>query len=132
MNRVVFDTNTLVSSALKENSTSRKAFQKAVETSVFLASDETLKEFDEVIFRSKFDKYISLAKRQAFFDYYISLVNIFSVELKLTDCRDPKDNKYLELAVTGSAEIIVTGDNDLLVLHPFREILIVNSTTFLE
>jgi uncharacterized protein len=50
---------------------------------------------------------------------------------QINECRDPKDNKYLELAVSGKAEAIVTGDTDLLVLHPFRDIQIVTPQEFL-
>jgi len=46
-------------------------------------------------------------------------------------CRDPKDNKYLELAVAANASCIVTGDQDLLVLNPFRNIPILTSADFL-
>jgi uncharacterized protein len=34
-------------------------------------------------------------------------------------CRDPKDDKFLELAVNGAAQLIITGDADLPALHPF-------------
>jgi predicted nucleic acid-binding protein len=49
----------------------------------------------------------------------------------VTDCRDPKDNKFLELALSGKATHIVSGDEDLLVLHPFRGILILMPQAFL-
>ena len=48
------------------------------------------------------------------------------------ECRDPKDDKILELAVTAHASHIVTGDSDLLVLDPFREIKIVTAEEFLK
>ena len=47
-------------------------------------------------------------------------------------CRDAKDDKFLEVAVNGKADYLITGDRDLLVLHPFREIQIVSPATFLE
>ena len=47
-------------------------------------------------------------------------------------CRDPKDNQFLELAVNGQADFIVTGDEDLLVLHPFRAIPILTPRDFLH
>lgn len=50
----------------------------------------------------------------------------------ITICRDPKDNKFLEVAVAGRADVIVTGDDDLLVLHPFAGIPIVSPSTFLQ
>jgi predicted nucleic acid-binding protein len=46
-------------------------------------------------------------------------------------CRDPKNDKFLELAANGSAGAIVTGDNDLLALHPFRGIPVLTPTAFL-
>jgi len=50
----------------------------------------------------------------------------------ITACRDPKDNKFLEVAVAGQAEVLVTGDEDLLVLHPFEGIPIVTPVDFLR
>ncbi|WP_079680589.1 putative toxin-antitoxin system toxin component, PIN family [Planktothrix sp. PCC 11201] len=49
----------------------------------------------------------------------------------IEECRDPKDNKYLELAVSGNADYIITGDKDLLVLNPFRAISIITVDQFL-
>ena len=49
----------------------------------------------------------------------------------ITDCRDPKDNKFLELAVASNAPFIITGDDDLLVLNPYRDINILKSGDFL-
>jgi putative PIN family toxin of toxin-antitoxin system len=50
----------------------------------------------------------------------------------ITACRDPKDDALLEVAVAGRADVIVTGDEDLLVLHPFRGIGIVGPARFME
>jgi predicted nucleic acid-binding protein len=49
----------------------------------------------------------------------------------VTECRDPTDNKFLELALSGRGSHVVTGDSDLLVLHPFRKIAIVTPQSFL-
>jgi putative PIN family toxin of toxin-antitoxin system len=53
-------------------------------------------------------------------------------KIEITECRDPKDNKFLELAVAGNADCIVTGDNDLLVLNPFRNIRIITPKEFID
>jgi putative PIN family toxin of toxin-antitoxin system len=50
---------------------------------------------------------------------------------QITACRDPRDNKFLEIAIAGKADVIVSGDEDLLVLHPFRNIPIVTPVRFL-
>ena len=45
---------------------------------------------------------------------------MIEVSVQIDDCRAPKDNKFLALAVDGYANIIISGDGDLLVLDPFR------------
>ena len=50
----------------------------------------------------------------------------------ITDCRDPKDNKFLELGASANASCIITGDRGLLILHPFSGIPILNSVGFLN
>lgn len=52
--------------------------------------------------------------------------------VRVTDCRDAKDNKYLELAVSAGAEIPVSSDDDLLVLNPWRGIQIVRPADYLN
>jgi predicted nucleic acid-binding protein len=53
------------------------------------------------------------------------------VTATVVECRDPQDNKFLELAVSGLATHLITGDGDLLALHPFRGIAIVTPQGFL-
>lgn len=48
------------------------------------------------------------------------------------DCRDVRDNHILEVAVNGQAQVIVTGDEDLLVLNPFRGITILRPADYLK
>ncbi len=103
-----------------------------VDLGEILASSETIQELNDVLFRSKFDKYVSVEERQVFIMNYLAVAKVLPVKLKLNECRDPKDNKFLELALTGSAEFIVTGDEDLLVLHPYHSVQIVNSSLFLD
>jgi putative PIN family toxin of toxin-antitoxin system len=57
---------------------------------------------------------------------------LFKPKISFTDCRDTKDNKFLELAVSANASCIITGDKDLLVLNPFRGIPILNAADFLN
>ncbi len=133
MIKVVLDTNTLVSTALNENSVSGKAFEKVRGDGYNpLTSQATLAELGEVLFRGKFDKYVSAENRKQFFADYVDLASMLQVEITITDCRDPKDNKFLELAVIGEAKVIISGDSDLLVLNPYRGILIMNSSGFLD
>ena len=57
---------------------------------------------------------------------------LVEVTMHVGECRDPQDNKFLELAASGRALCIVSGDQDLLVLHPFRGIPIVTPRGFLD
>lgn len=129
--RAVFDTNVLVSALLFEHSTPAQAFFSAMTQGEFLISSSLVDEISRVVYRPKFDRYITDSQRE---DFLISLVQtgtLIEVTETINACRDPKDNMILELAVSGKAEVIVTGDSDLLVLHPFREIAIFNPQTFL-
>ena len=57
---------------------------------------------------------------------------LVAITEQINDCRDPNDNKFLELAVCGNADVLVTGDDDLLALNPFRGIAIVTPRDFLN
>lgn len=129
--RVVFDTNVLVSALLFEDSTPAQAFFFATANGAVLISAELVNELQRVIYRPKFDRYISNSQRE---DFMLSLVETGELALiteTINICRDPKDNMILELAVSGNADVIVTGDDDLLTLNPFTEILILTPQAFL-
>jgi len=95
-------------------------------------SAEQLLEIKEVLNRPKFKKYVSKSE----IDALIELLSLKIVEpviyQKITDCRDEKDNMILEEAVYGNADYIITGDDDLLVLNPYRWIKIVELRSFLK
>jgi putative PIN family toxin of toxin-antitoxin system len=83
--------------------------------------------------REKFDRYISRATRTAFLeDLQNSAIFVPTSALHSTveDCRDPDDNKFLELAVAVDAKAIITGDEDLLALDPWRGIRILRPAAF--
>ena len=130
--RIVFDTNTLVSAALSESSVSFLAFKKGLDIGRFLISEKTIDELSDVLFRPKFEKYVSFEKRQQFLIRYLKIVETIIPTETIIDCRDAKDNKFLEVAVSGKATILVSGDNDLLVLNPYRNIKILTSSQFLN
>jgi uncharacterized protein len=129
--RLVLDANVIVSSVLSAQGKARQAFDLAISTGIVLMSDDTFAELSEVLLRPKFDRYSNRAKRETFLDELLGLVEFVEITVQINECRDPKDNKYLELAMSGKADSIVTGDEDLLVLHPFRQIPIVSIQTFL-
>jgi uncharacterized protein len=129
--RLVIDANVIVSSVLSAQGKARQTFDLAISTGIVLMSNDVFAELSEVLLRPKFDRYSNRAKREAFLDELLGLVEFVEITTQIDECRDPKDNKYLELAVSGEADSIVTGDEDLLVLHSFRQIPIVRIQTFL-
>ncbi|MGN6602436.1 MAG: putative toxin-antitoxin system toxin component, PIN family [Ginsengibacter sp.] len=129
----VFDTNSLVSGLLIEGSTTARAIDRAIKLGNLVFSNETLDEFIEVLFRKKFDKYFLNNEERWDAIRRISDVGFFFSPLEIiTDCRDPKDNKFLEVAFAAKASCIVTGDKDLLILNPFRRIRILTANNFLD
>lgn len=129
--RTVIDTGVVVSAVLLPRSVPRQAFDRAAAGGRLLVSEETIAELDDVLRRPKFDKYLSEARRLEFLAALIRQAEVIDVVDVVTDCRDPKDTMFLALALSGKASHIVTGDSDLLVLHPFRGILILSPRSFL-
>ena len=118
--RIILDTNVLVSAALSGSSIPGKVFDEVLEEHIILASKESCTELEEVIWRKKFDSYITPDERRFFLNVFINEAQIVGTKEKITACRDPKDNMLLELAVSGQADYIITGDRDLLALNPFQ------------
>jgi uncharacterized protein len=128
----VFDTNVLVSALLFTNSSPRKAFELALDIGKILISKETVDELNQVLSRPKFERYISQPKRERFLVDFVQKSELIEIQEKIDECRDPKDNKFLELAINGKATAIISGDKDLLILHPFRGIPILTVSQFLD
>src|SRR5438093_13378347 len=114
--RTVIDTDVAVSAVLLPRSVPRQAFDAAAAHGKLLVSEATVAELDEVLRRPKFNKYVPEEKRLEFLAALVQEADQVDVTEEITACRDAKDNKFLELAVSGKASHIITGDPDLLVL----------------
>ncbi len=132
MYRYVFDANVIVSAALLPGSVRRQAFDVACAKGVILLSQAMLTELDDVLRRPKLNKYVSEHERMRFLIALLHEGELVDVAEMISDCRDPKDNRYLELAVGGHATCIVSGDADLLCLNPYRGIPILAARIFLN
>jgi putative PIN family toxin of toxin-antitoxin system len=130
--RVVLDTNILISRLLSRRSVPAQAVDLALTHHRILASEATLMELAEVLGRAKFDPYLTIGERQDFLRMFDRIAERIEVVRTVQACRDPRDDKFLELAVEGEADIIVTGDNDLLILDPFRGVSILTPARFLD
>lgn len=129
--RYVFDTNTLLSALLFEHSTPGQALFQALQRGEILLSQATLEELGEVLQREKFDRYVTTAQREEFLDALVDRATFIEATEEVHVCRDSRDDKFLELAISGAAVYIISGDSDLLSLHHFGDVAIITPAEFL-
>jgi uncharacterized protein len=129
--RVVFDTNVVISGLLSKTSTPAQALELAILRDEIVATTATLGELMTKLLSPKFDRYVSRERRDALLLRLAPLVEVVEVVHLVRASRDPKDDKFLEAAVNGRADVLVTGDRDLLDLHPFRGIAILTPADYL-
>jgi putative PIN family toxin of toxin-antitoxin system len=130
--RVVLDTNVFISALLSSSGKPFASLSWALDNATILASRELIFELTTRLARPKFAKYVSEERRNAFVSEMALLTIQIEVSGALKACRDPDDDKLLEIAILGQADCIVTGDQDLLVLDPFLGVRIMTPAAFLE
>ncbi|MEX2310424.1 MAG: putative toxin-antitoxin system toxin component, PIN family [Pirellulales bacterium] len=129
--RIVLDSNSLVSGFLFPQSIPGQALDLVLRRYLLLMSIEVAAELTEVMRREKFERFLSRQHHEEVVADTIRDSKFVATSTIIKDCRDPNDNKFLELAVDGLASAIVTGDADLLSLHPFQGIAILKPRDFL-
>lgn len=129
--RVVVDTNVFVSAAPKDQSLPSVALHLATQRAVLLKSAATEAQLLDVIARPYLAPLIAPATLDWFRQLMAKATSVTIIE-RITACRDSTDDKFLELAVSGNADFILTGDADLLTLNPFRGIRIVKPSAFVR
>ena len=130
--RIVIDTHVYVSRAFRSSSVPGLAVAKAWTTGIPLISEPTWDELRAVFVRKKFSPYISTDSVQVFLDLIREISELIEIPAPIRACRDPHDDKFVELAVYGRADILISGDDDLLRLHPIRGIAILTPADFLN
>lgn len=130
--RYVLDANVIVSGLLFPRSLPGQAFTEARTRGNMLLSDDTVQELVAVFRRAKFDRYILSEERDRLLGALVrEAMHVVPTE-RISLSRDPKDDKWLELAVAGNADYLVTGDDDLLVLDGYRGIKITTPADFVR
>ncbi len=131
--RVVLDTNVLISAALSPNGAPRMVVDAVrSENGVLLFSDETFDELRSRFYRPKFDRYIGREGRAIYLAQLETVSEWVSIAGAKLGCRDPDDDKLLETALMGEADCLITGDRDLLEMSPFQAIPILTPAGFLD
>ena len=127
----MLDASTVVGAAIRRGSVPDQAMRLAFATDRVAVSDDMIAELMDVLYRPKLARFVNPELR----DDVLSLLDTdgvtFTPTERVTDCRDPKDNLYLELALVAGAERIVSSDQDLLVLHPWRGVRILRPAEYL-
>jgi putative PIN family toxin of toxin-antitoxin system len=130
--RIVIDTSVLISALLSVTSTPARALERAITEGQLLASNATLRELVERFESRPLDRCVSREQRERLLQRLLPLVEIVGIVQSIRASRDPKDDQFLEVAVNGRADVLISGDPDLLALHPFRGIQIVTPAAYCE
>jgi uncharacterized protein len=124
--RAVIDTSSLISALLKPVSIPAQGLAFLGSHCDLMASVETLAELESVMGRPYLDRYRSRKERVDFLEKYREMVQVIDVLEEVQECRDPKDDKFLSLALAAKADLIVSSDADLQVLNPYRDIIVLS------
>ncbi|MBV9527881.1 putative toxin-antitoxin system toxin component, PIN family [Sphingomonas sp.] len=128
----MIDANTVVSAALNPNGVPRQAVAAARARGVVVLSEAVYREIAGVLARPKFARVLTEDRRREMLELLAAAARWIEPKQTVNDCRDAKDNCYLELALAAHATAIVSGDDDLLVLDPWRDIRVLPPARFLE
>jgi putative PIN family toxin of toxin-antitoxin system len=121
----------VVGAALTRDGIPRQALLKARREDVIAVSPSVVAEIHDVLARPKFVHVLSTEDRAVVLGLLMDAAVWVRPTVPISDCRDAKDNQYLELALAASADVIISSDNDLLVLDPWRGIRIMRPADYL-
>lgn len=130
--RVVVDTNVFVSGLLRKSSVPGQAASKARHNAILLVSQDTMRELADVLAKAKFDRYVTVEQRVQFVRLIARIAEFVPIIQRVRECRDPTDDMFLEVALNGRADVILSGDEDLLGMNPWRGTEILPPSEFLR
>lgn len=128
--RIVFDTSSLIPACLNPDREPARIFRRAVLEHDVFTSVDTFNELASVLARDKFDAWRPREHRRMWVELFRLAVTLVEVKVPIAECRDIKDNKFLELAVAANADVLVSSDIHLLEMHPFRGVQILQLSEF--
>lgn len=130
--RVVVDTNVLISALLTPNGKPGQVIKQLVEIeSSLLLSRVTFLEPASRLARPKFDRYRTREQMDRYLEWLADLAEWIKPSIRISDCRDPDDNRFLEVLIAGDGDLLISGDPDLLELHPYEGRPILTPAEFL-
>ena len=128
----MIDANAVVSAAPKAESVPERALRLAQARCTVCLSADVRDEIGRVLARPRLASRVSPGRVAFLLALLDDGARWIEPNVRVTDCRDAKDDRYLELALAASADIIVSGDMDLLVLDPWRGVRIMTPAQFVQ
>jgi uncharacterized protein len=126
--RAVVDTNVLISAILLRDSVPALVVRHLLRQGTVIFSEATFAEFEQRLWRPKFDRYVSIDLRRALLRDWASIAEWVEVGDPLPPCsRDPQDDKFIHAAITGRADLLISGDLDLLDLGSVQSVPIMRA-----
>jgi uncharacterized protein len=132
VNHFVIDTNVLVSGVVFKSRKPIDAIKHCLLIGRAFLSSDVIEEYRRILLADKFDNFVTRESREAALSLLMNACELLTPLEKIEICRDTDDNKLLELAIAANAVCIITGDKDLLALHPFRSVAILTPSDFLK
>ena len=128
---IVFDVSALVGAAIRRDGVPELALRRALRIDQIAVSEAIIAELLDVFARPRLQRFLNPELRDEVLSEVHASGLFFAPGERVMDRRDSKDNKYLELALAAAATTIVSSDNDLLVLHPWRGVRILLPAAYL-
>lgn len=133
VDRLVVDTNVLISEALSPAGAPSGLLNELLGTkAVLVFSEPTMTELATRLLRPKFDRYVDHETRIRFLAEINAVAEFVGISGAPMGCRDRSDDRFLETALSADCKLIISGDQDLLVLQPWRQIQILAPAQALE
>jgi putative PIN family toxin of toxin-antitoxin system len=130
--RVVVDTSVIVSAFLQPAGTSRKAFTEVTKKHQLLISVETVQELNAVLLKPKFQDVFNSTLRAEIFSILLRVGEVVEVRSGVALSRDPSDDKFLNLAIDGGADFLISRDPDLLTLKKIKTCRILSPADYMS
>ena len=132
MFKVVVDTNVFISGLLGIGPSNTILNLWRNKKFFIVISTELTDELITTLNRPKISKRIPKEDTETLIELIEERAVLLNPRIRLKVCRDSHDDKLLECALEGEADLIVSGDADLLVLNPFKNINILSPADFMK
>lgn len=132
--RVVVDTNVLISAALSSDTAPAEAVRQALTRHRLVFARETFEELETRLWRAKFDRYLSQDIRRLLLHDFNSVADWITLPSgTLPACsRDPDDDKFIHTALKSGSRWLISGDRELLDFSEIQGVQILSSARALR